>query len=206
MTETISPPTTPVPLPPIPPRPETDAAAVRAIEEASEHVRERAKQIRECPELHIPRLVLSKHVRGTSILDKIADAVNTFCGSMYVFVFITVGVVAWLFLGNIVGFDKTPWPLLLTILNLPQLSIMISLQVSANRAQAASDRRAIADHETLIALHEMAKQQLDILNAQNQVLAILDNFASKDMPGKQDAIQAGVDQILATVRPQPSAG
>jgi hypothetical protein len=37
-------------------------------------------------------------------------------------------------------------------LNLPQLSIMISLQVSANRAQAASDRRAIADHETLIAL------------------------------------------------------
>jgi hypothetical protein len=163
MTETISPPTTPVPLPPIPPRPETDAAAVRAIEEASEHVRERAKQIRECPELHIPRLVLSKHVRGTSILDKIADAVNTFCGS-------------------------------------------ISLQVSANRAQAASDRRAIADHETLIALHEMAKQQLDILNAQNQVLAILDNFASKDMPGKQDAIQAGVDQILATVRPQPSAG
>ena len=66
------------------------------------------------------------------------------------FVFITVGVVTWLFLGNVVGFDKTPWPLLLTILNLPQLSIMISLQVSANRAQAASDRRAIADHETLI--------------------------------------------------------
>jgi uncharacterized membrane protein len=206
MTETISPTDTNVPLPPIPPRPETDAAAVRAIEEASEHIRERAKQIRECPEMHIPRLVLSKHVRGTSILDKIADAVNSFCGSMYVFVFITVGVVAWLFLGNIVGFDKTPWPLLLTILNLPQLSIMISLQVSANRAQAASDRRAIADHETLIALHEMAKQQLDILNGQNQVLAILDNFASKDMPGKQNEIQASVNQILATVRPQPSAG
>jgi len=60
---------------------------------------------------------------------------------MYVFVFITVGVVVWLFLGDIVGFDPLPWPLLLTILNLPQLSIMISLQVSANRSQAASDRR-----------------------------------------------------------------
>ena len=35
-----------------------------------------------------------------------------------------------------VGFDKVPWPLLPTILTLPQLSIMISLQVSANRAQA----------------------------------------------------------------------
>jgi uncharacterized membrane protein len=206
MTETISPSDTHAPLPPIPARPESDGAAVRAIEEASTHVRERAQKIREAPELHIPRLVLSKHVRGTSILDKVADAVNVFCGSMYVFVFITVGVVAWLFLGNVVGFDKTPWPLLLTILNLPQLSIMISLQVSANRAQAASDRRALADHETLIALHEMSKQQLDILNGQDRVLAMLDNFASKDMPGKQNEIQACVDQILATVRPTPAAG
>ena len=120
------------------PRPETDSAALRAIDEATEHVGERALKIRQNPEQHKPKLVLSKHVRGTSILDKIADAVNRFCGSMYVFVFMTVGVVAWLFLGNIVGFDKTPWPLLLTILNLPQLSIMISLQVSANRAQAAT--------------------------------------------------------------------
>jgi len=205
MTDTISPPDTLTPVPPVPARPETDAAAVRAIEEASTHIRERAQKIRECPELHIPRLVLSKHVRGTSVLDKIADAVNVFCGSMYVFVFITVGVVAWLFLGNVVGFDKTPWPLLLTILNLPQLSIMISLQVSANRAQAASDRRAIADHETLIALHEMGKQQLDILNGQDRVLALLDNFASKDMPGKQNEIQACVDQILATVKQKPAA-
>ena len=205
MTDTISPDTL-TPVPQVPARPETDAAAVRAIEEASTHIRERAQKIRECPELHIPRLVLSKHVRGTSILDKIADAVNVFCGSMYVFVFITVGVVAWLFLGNVVGFDKTPWPLLLTILNLPQLSIMISLQVSANRAQAASDRRAIADHETLIALHEMAKQQLDILNGQDRVLAMLDTFASKDMPGRQNEIQACVNQILATVKQTPAAG
>ena len=206
MTETISSPDTHAPGSPVPPRPETDAAAVRAIEEATAHIRERAQQIRQAPQEHKPRLVLSKHVRGTSLLDKIADAVNTFCGSMYVFVFITVGVVVWLFLGNVVGFDKTPWPLLLTILNLPQLSIMISLQVSANRAQAASDRRAIADHETLIALHEMAKQQLDILNGQDRVLAMLDTFASKDMPGRQNEIQACVNQILATVKQTPAAG
>jgi hypothetical protein len=68
----------------------------------------------------------------------------------------------------------------LTLLNLPQLSIMISLQVSANRSQAASDKRAIADHETLIALHKMARQQIDILHGQNEVLALLNQFASKD--------------------------
>ena len=206
MTETTSAPDTQAAESPHLPRPNTDGAALRAIEDAAEHVRERALAIRANPEEHKPKLVLSEHVRGTSILDKIADGVNRFCGSMYVFVFITVGVVAWLFLGNVVGFDKTPWPLLLTILNLPQLSIMVSLQVSANRAQAASDRRAIADHETLIALHEMAKQQLDILNGQDRVLAILNNFASHDMPGRQAHIQDCVNEILAKVSGPTAAG
>jgi len=105
MTETISRPETQPAESPHIPRPESDAAALRAIEETTEHVRDRALKIRQAPELHKPKLVLSQHVRGTSILDRIADGVNRFCGSMYVFVFITTGVVAWLFLGNIVG-DK----------------------------------------------------------------------------------------------------
>ncbi len=125
------------------------------------------------PHLHQPRLVLSAHHRGPGLLDRIAQWVNEFVGSMWVFVGVTVFIVVWLFAGNIVGFDKTPWPLLLTLLNLPQLSIMISLQVSANLAQRTSDARAVADHETLIALHELSKQQLAILNAQNEVLDLL---------------------------------
>jgi uncharacterized membrane protein len=188
-----------------PRRPKSDAEAVRAIEEAAASVRARIAEICRAPERHRPRLVTSQHVRGDGFLDKVADGVNKFCGSMYVFVFITVSVVAWLFLGNIVGFDKTPWPLLLTILNLPQLSIMISLQVSANRAQAASDGRAIADHETLISLHEMARQQIELLKGQDAVLGILENFASKDMPGRQREIQDSVQQILAVVSHQPGA-
>ena len=181
------------------PRPHTDAAALHAIDHAKEELHDRIEHIKADPQDHHPKLVLSDHVRGTSWLDKIADGVNRVCGSMWVFLGITIGIVVWLFLGNIVGFDKTPWPLLLVILNLPQLSIMISLQVSANRAQAASDRRAIADHETLIALHEMAKQQLDLLHGQDRVLAMLDTFASKDMPGRQAEIQQSVDKILAVV-------
>ena len=181
------------------PRPHTDAAALHAIDHAKDELHDRIEHIKADPEDHHPRLVLSDHVRGTSLLDRIADMVNRVCGSMWVFLGISIGIVAWLFLGNVVGFDKTPWPLLLTILNLPQLSIMISLQVSANRAQAASDRRAIADHETLIALHEMAVQQLDLLRGQDQVLTILDNFASQEMPARQRQIQDAVNQILAAV-------
>jgi len=178
-----------------------DHDAVRANTTALTNVRQRAEEIRQAPEEHKPKLITSDHVRGSSLLDKIADAVNDFCGSMWVFLFITTGIVCWLFLGNVVGFDKTPWPLLLTILNLPQLSIMISLQVSANRAQAASDRRALADHDTLIALHEMAKQQLDILKGQDQILGILNNFASRDLPTRQAEIQDCVNKILVAVEP-----
>jgi len=180
-------------------KPATDAAALRGIRHELSHLPEKAAEIRQAPQEFHPKLVVSDHVRGSSILDKIADAVNRICGSMWVFLGITVGIVAWLFLGNVIGFDHTPWPLLLTILNLPQLSIMVSLQVSANRAQAASDKRAIADHETLIALHEMAKQQIDILHGQDSVLALLDNFASKDLPGRQQEILHTANQILAAV-------
>jgi len=198
--DTLSAPGAPEP-PHFIPRPHTDAAALRAIAHAKQDLHERAEHIRANPEDHKPKLVLSDHVRGTGVLDKIADGVNRVCGSMWVFLGITAGIVVWLFLGNVVGFDKTPWPLLLTILNLPQLSIMISLQVSANRAQAASDRRALADHDTLIALHEMAKQQLDILKGQDQILGILNNFASRDLPTRQAEIQDCVNKILVAVEP-----
>jgi hypothetical protein len=50
---------------------------------------------------------------------------------------------------------------------------MISLQVSANLAQKTSDARAEADHETLVALHQMSRQQLDILEGQNEILELL---------------------------------
>src|SRR2546425_5111544 len=113
-----------------------------------------AEAARQNPMEHEPKLVLSKHHRGTGVLDRIAEAVNRFVGSMWVFVFVTFAIVVWLFAGNIVGFDKTPWPLLLTLLNLPQLSIMISLQVSANLAEKTNDARAAMDHATLVALHE----------------------------------------------------
>ena len=138
-----------------------------------------AERAKAAPHEHVPILVTSADVTGEGVLDRIADVVNRLIGSMWLFVGISVGIVVWLFAGNIAGFDRTPWPLLLTLLNLPQLSIMISLQVSANRAQAASDARALADHATLVALHELSKRQIEILDGQNKVLDILRNAADR---------------------------
>lgn len=128
---------------------------------------------------HEPRLVLTRHQRGPGVLDRIAQWVNRFIGSMWTFVGVTTFIVVWLFAGNIVGFDKTPWPLLLTLLNLPQLSIMISLQVSANLAERTSDARALADHETLLALSRLNRRQLEILEAQDKILDILKTAAER---------------------------
>ncbi len=63
------------------------------------------------------------------------------------------------------------------------------------RERAEAIRRAPQDHE-------LAKLQIDILHDQDAVLAILNNFASKDMPGRQQEIQQTVNQILALVSPQ----
>jgi uncharacterized membrane protein len=153
-----------------------------AADLASSHAAEVARA-KEAPHLHVPRLVVSRDVSGEGVLDRIADVVNRLIGSMWLFVGISVGIVVWLFAGNVIGFDKTPWPLLLTILNLPQLSIMISLQVSANRAQAASDLRAMADHATLVSLHELGKKQVLILDGQNKVLDILEHAVAGGSPG-----------------------
>ena len=147
---------------------------MRTVDHAVQPDAAAMEQARAKPEQHQPALVLSQHHRGSRLLDRIAEVVNTVVGSMYVFVGVTVFIVIWLFAGNVVGFDKTPRPLLLTILNLPQLSIMISLQVSANLAQKTSDARAVADHQTLIALHELSKQQIAILEGQNKVLELLE--------------------------------
>ena len=125
------------------------------------------------PRRHRHRNVQSRELRGDAVLDQLAGWISRFVGSMWTFVAVTTLIVVWLFAGNVVGFDRTPWPLLLTIINLPQLSIMISLQVSANLAQKTGDARAEADHETLLALHEMSRQQLEILESQNQILDLL---------------------------------
>jgi hypothetical protein len=45
----------------------------------------------------------------------------------------------------------------------------------------------------------MGKLQLDILRSQNQVLDILHNFASNDMPGRQQQILETTSKILAAV-------
>ena len=57
--------------------------------------------------------------------------------------------------------------------NLLQLVLLPIIIVGQNVISAAQDARAEADHETLTALHQMSKQQLEILQGQGQILSLL---------------------------------
>ena len=57
--------------------------------------------------------------------------------------------------------------------NFLQLVLLPIIIVGQNVISAAQDARAEADHETLTALHEMSKQQIEILEGQNRILDLL---------------------------------
>ena len=54
-----------------------------------------------------------------------------------------------------------------------QLVLLPIIIVGQNVISAAQDARAEADHETLTALHTMSRQQLEILEGQNEILDLL---------------------------------
>ncbi|HEY8787106.1 MAG TPA: hypothetical protein VIN63_11575 [Candidatus Limnocylindria bacterium] len=62
--------------------------------------------------------------------------------------------------------------------NFLQLVLLPIIIVGQNVISVAQDARAEADHETLTALHQMSKQQLKILEGQNEILDLLRQKAS----------------------------
>ena len=50
----------------------------------------------------------------------------------------------------------------------------------------------------------MGRQQLDLLTGQQRILGMLNNFASKDMPGQQAHMQDSMNEILARLGAKPA--
>ena len=87
--------------------------------------------------------------------------------------------------------------------------------IAPAESQVAESPRIPRPHTDAAALRaieeataHVRERALKIRENPDRVLAILDNFASKDMPGRQRHIQDCVDQILAKVdsRPEAAAG
>jgi hypothetical protein len=139
---------------------------------------------RATPGQHVPRLVrgasVHAQVHGASAIGRLNAAValriTRIVGTMYcAYVFALLALVA---LPAAIE-QGSPTVLVNWVSsNFLQLVLLPIIIVGQNVISAAQDARAEADHETLTALHEMAKQQIQILEGQNEILDLLKRKAA----------------------------
>ena len=131
------------------------------------------------PEARMPRLVQTAHVltmvHGASAVGRfnaaVAVRITRIVGTMYcAYVFTLIALVALP-----AAIEQGSPTVLVNWLssNFLQLVLLPIIIVGQNVISAAQDARAEADHETLTALHMMSRQQLQILEGQNEILDLL---------------------------------
>ena len=134
---------------------------------------------RTAPQLHVPRLVrnaqISAQVHGGSVIGRfnaaVAVRITKIVGTMYcAYAFTLIALVALP-----AAIEQGSPTVLVNWLssNFLQLVLLPIIIVGQNVISAAQDARAEADHETLTALHQLAKQQIEILLGQNKILELL---------------------------------
>ena len=130
--------------------------------------------------LHIPRLVLNRHVHQDvhgdnafgRINTRLALAITKIVGSMW-----CAYVFALLALISLPAAIRSQDPIIIvawiaqTFLQLVLLPIII---VGQNVQAAASDARALSDHETLIAIHTLTSEVHEIAQQQTEMLKFLE--------------------------------
>ena len=131
------------------------------------------------PRAHVPRLVRAEEVH-TRIHG--AGAVGRFNGAVAVRITKIVGTMYCAYVFTVIALVALPAAIQQgspTVLvnwlssNFLQLVLLPIIIVGQNVISAAQDARAEADHETLTALHQMSKQQIEILEGQNEILDLL---------------------------------
>ena len=133
----------------------------------------------EDPRAHVPRLIQTEHVlarvHGAGAMGRfnaaVAVRITRIVGTMYcAYVFALVALVALP-----AAIQQGSATVLVNWLssNFLQLVLLPIIIVGQNVISVAQDARAEADHETLTALHTMSRQQLAILEGQNEILDLL---------------------------------
>jgi hypothetical protein len=129
------------------------------------------------PMAHVPRLIQTEHVlarvHGAGAMGRfnaaVAVRITKIVGTMYcAYVFTLVALVALP-----AAIQQGSVTILVNWLSSNFLQLVPIIIVGQNVISAAQDARAEADHETLTALDAMSKQQLQILEGQNEILDLL---------------------------------
>ena len=136
------------------------------------------------PHLFVPRLVQGAQIRAQV---HGAGAIGRFNAAMAVRITKIVGTMYCAYAFTLIALVALPAAIEQgspTILinwlssNFLQLVLLPIIIVGQNVISAAQDARAEADHDTLTAIHELAKQQIEILKGQTQILDLLQKNVS----------------------------
>lgn len=157
------------------------AADTRTYDQRREDV---LAKIKAGPSQHTPRHVrraeIHEAVHGTGRLGRlnarVAVRITEIVGTMYcAYAFTLIALVALP-----AAIEQGSVTILVNWLssNFLQLVLLPIILVGQNVISTTQDARAEADHETLTALHEMGKQQLEILEGQNRILDLLKEKAA----------------------------
>src|SRR5690348_9153122 len=125
------------------------------------------------------RLIQTRHVipqiHGTTAVDqvnaRIAVAATTVLGSMWFFWFCVALILVEL-PAVIAARSVMAWVMYISQTVIQLLALPL-LGAGQRIISAAQDARAETDHETLVALHALSVQQIQILKGQDDVLALL---------------------------------
>jgi hypothetical protein len=146
---------------------------------SSEQHAQTLQAARQTPRLHVPRHVSAANIRaqvhGTGSIGRfnaaVALTITKVVGTMYcAYVFSMIALVALP-----AAIQQGSPTVLVNWLssNFLQLVLLPIIMVGQNVISTAQDARAEADHETLTALSQMNKQQLEILEGQSKILELL---------------------------------
>jgi len=124
---------------------------------------------------HIPYVEIRRQVHGASAIGgfnaAVAVWITKLVGTMYcAYLFAALALVA---LPAALQQGSTTVLVNWLSSNFLQLVLLPIIIVGQNVISRAQDIRAEADHETLTALHELSKLQIDILRGQNEILEVL---------------------------------
>src|ERR1700693_5562593 len=123
------------------------------------------------------KLVLNNDVHPHKGFNKwLALLITNGVRNMWFFYVLIVFIGSWMLLSRLgpLGFDPYPFALMLLIVGgIFQALAMVAIMVGQNVQAAASDARAQTDHETLVAIHALTAQSVQILEGQNKILALL---------------------------------
>ena len=167
------------------------SSGVTDVEDHPPH-KARDDKVRQAPQEHHPKLVTTKQahakVHGSGPMGRfnawLAVTITRGVGTMwcaYLFTLLAIlGFPGLTFDNGVQLVAATPHDYVQWIsTTFLQLVLLAVIMVGQNVISTAQDARAEADHDTLLALHEMSKHQIQILEGQNKILDLLEKNVVK---------------------------